>query len=203
MMKRGAVLAIFCGLLTTAVTPATAQMFRWIDEHGHVHYGTGLDGVPERYRSQATPVGSVNSAPAAEPAAMPRSSTTPETVIRFTPGKHIVVDVTINGSTNAKLYLDTGAGSTLISPRVLAAAGVSLSRGQRAVTRGVAAGTDVDVMVVPVESLEVGEAKVGRMLVTSYDMSIPDVDGLLGQDFLARFNVHIDPGNGVVKLTPK
>ena len=78
-----------------------------------------------------------------------------------------------------------------------------LSRGRRSVTRGVASDTNVDVTMVPIESLEVGEAKVGRMVVTSYDMSMSEVDGLLGQDFLAKFHVNIDPTNGVVKLTPK
>jgi hypothetical protein len=85
----------------------------------------------------------------------------------------------------------------------VAAAGVPLTRGRRGVTRGVASDTNVDVMMVPIDSLEVGEAKVGRMVVSSYDMSMSDVDGLLGQDFLAKFNVNIDPTNGVVKLTPK
>jgi hypothetical protein len=41
------------------------------------------------------------------------------------------------------------------------------------------------------------------MMVSSYEMHMPDVDGLLGQDFLARFNVQIDPAAGTVKLSPK
>ncbi|HEY3067171.1 MAG TPA: retropepsin-like aspartic protease, partial [Methylomirabilota bacterium] len=162
----------------------------------------GLQSVPERYRERATPLGLTNSPVSSTPAVSTTTSSA-ETVIRFTPGKHIVVDARINGTASAKLYLDTGAGGTLISPRVLAAAGVPLSRGRRGVTRGVASDTNVDVMMVSIDSLEVGEAKVGRMVVSSYDMSMSEVDGLLGQDFLAKFNVNIDPTNGVVKLTPK
>lgn len=202
-MKRSAVLALALGLLAAGSHPAPAQILRWIDDAGHAHYADGLDNVPERYRARARPVGLMNSPVSATPDTSGASAPTSETIIHFTPGRHIVVEARINGSATAKLYLDTGAGGTLISPRVLAAAGVSLSRGQRAVTRGVASGTDVDVMVVPVESIEVGQAKVERMLVSSYDMSMPDVDGLLGQDFLSRFHVNIDPANGVVKLTPK
>jgi hypothetical protein len=48
----------------------------------------------------------------------------------------------------------------------------------------------------------VGEARVGRMQVASYDVSGAG-DGLLGRDFLDRFNVTIDSTNGVVTLSPK
>jgi len=202
-MKRGAVAALLFTVLAGSFDPALAQIIRWVDDDGHSHYAEGLQSVPERYRDRATPVGLSNSPVSSTPATSAAAATSAETIIRFTPGKHIIVDARINGSASAKLYLDTGAGGTLISPRVLAAAGVPLSRGRRSVTRGVASDTNVDVTMVPIESLEVGEAKVGRMVVTSYDMSMSEVDGLLGQDFLAKFHVNIDPTNGVVKLTPK
>ena len=48
------------------------------------------------------------------------------------------------------------------------------------------------------DSLEVGEARVGRMQVASYDVAGAG-DGLLGRDFLDRFSVNIDSANGVVK----
>ena len=201
-MQRGAVLALLFTVLAGSGDPALAQFVRWIDDEGHAHYAEGLQSVPERYRDRATPLGLTNSPVSSSPAPITPAPGS-VTVIKFTPGKHIVVEARINGSTSAKLYLDTGAGGTLISPRVLAAAGVPLTRGRRSVTRGVASDSSVDVMMVPIDSLEVGEAKVGRMVVSSYDMSMSEVDGLLGQDFLAKFNVNIDPTNGVVKLTPK
>jgi gag-polyprotein putative aspartyl protease/Domain of unknown function (DUF4124) len=190
-------------LLAGTAPPAEAQFFRWTDERGVTHYTEGLDSVPERHRGGATPLGYRN-APSSPSDATPQPPRGAETVIRFTPGRHIVVNARVNGSTSAKLILDTGAGSTLISPRVLAAAGVSLTRGTVAArTRGVASGTDVDIQLVQIDSLSVGDVHSGRMLVSSYEMHMPDVDGLLGQDFLARFNVQIDPGAGIVKLSPK
>jgi hypothetical protein len=81
---------------------------------------------------------------------------------------------------------------------------VSLTRDTRTGrTRGIAKDVEVDVTQVVVESLEVGEARVGQLVVSAYDMEMPDADGLLGQDFLARFNVSIDPAQGIVKLVPK
>lgn len=196
-------LAVVALLVAGTADPAPAQFFRWTDERGNVHYGEGLDSVPERYRSSAVPLGYRN-APAPSTGSTQAASATPETVIRFTPGRHIVVDARVNDATTARLILDTGAGSTLLSPRVLAAAGASLTRGTVAArTRGVASGAEVDVQLVQIDSIAVGEARVGRMVVSAYDMNMPDVDGLLGQDFLARFNVQIDPAQGVVKLSPK
>ena len=202
--------ALFLGLVVAVVvaaSPATslAQFYRWVDERGVPHYVEGIDNVPQRYRSVAVPLAMRNRPTPAAPA--PGSSTDPagaETVIRFVPGRHIIVDARINDSAPVKLILDTGAAGTLISPRALAAAGVSLTRGTRVgKTRGVAKDVEVEVTQVAIDSLEVGGARVGRMLVSSYDMDVQDAEGLLGQDFLGNFNVNIDSGSGVVKLVKK
>jgi predicted aspartyl protease len=204
--------ALFLGLVIAAVLSvgpraALAQYYRWIDENGSAHYAEGIDNVPPRYRSVAVPLGLRNSpAPAAPtPGAAPQvGSGSAPTEIRFVPGKHIVVDARINGGPTVKLILDTGAGGTLISPRALAASGVSLTRGTRVGrTRGVAKDAEVEVTHVAIDSLEVGGARVGRMVVSSYEMDMTDVEGLLGQDFLRNFNVTIDSNEGVVRLVKK
>jgi len=60
------------------------------------------------------------------------------------------------------------------------------------------------VQFVIVDSLEVGDAKVGRMSVGAYNLPTTDVgDGLLGRDFLDQFNVSIDSAKGTVTLSPK
>jgi hypothetical protein len=201
---RRAALGTLTGLVVLVVLlavpfPAAAQFLRWTDDKGHAHYTEGLDNVPERYRAAAEPLGLTNRPP--EP--VPPGGIEPargETILHFTPGRHIVVQVRINGTTTANMILDTGAGSTLIHPRALRAAGVSLDRGQRAVTRGVVAGAREHTVKVVVDSLELGEARVGRMWVTAYDMGWGDEVGLLGQDFLRHFNVTIDAGRGIVRI---
>lgn len=204
-MVRGLVLVFVVAAVIASPRDSFAQFYRWLDERGTAHYAEGIDNVPQRYRATATPLGLRNSAApsSAAPGSTAEAAGT-ETVIRFVPGRHIIVDATINGSARAKLILDTGAGATLISPRALAAAGVSLSRGTRmGKSRGIAKDAEVDVLQVAIDSLEVGGARVGRMLIASYDMDMPEVEGLLGQDFLGQFNVNIDPSAGVVKLTRK
>lgn len=208
MIARMRRLACLAALLAIALPPtvARAEFYRWVDEKGTAHYAEGIDNVPLRYRATAVPL-SLRNTPAAStagPATGAAATIDADTLVRFVPGRHIIVDARINGGSTVKLILDTGAANTLISPRALAAAGVSLARDGRAVrTRGIARDASVEVHRVTIDSLEVGSARVGRMLVSSYDMDMQDVEGLLGQDFLGHFNVSIDPGAGVVKLTKK
>lgn len=192
-------------LLLLPVTPVAAQIYRWVDDQGNSHYTEGLDRIPERFRSRAVQLGFRNDpAPAAsQPAPRSRDAGPPGgTMIRYRPGERIMVDVRLNGRTSARLLLDTGADRTLINPRSLIAAGVQLNR---AVARGEMQGvTGKDsVLYVVLDSLEIGEARVSRIPVAAYEMGSAETDGLLGRDFLDRFNVSIDAARGVVTLTPR
>ncbi len=206
----------FAALATLAPLPAAAEIFRYTDTAGVPHYVEGIDSVPQEFRARAVPM---RLPPPSAPAVMPPASTpgrpgaalgasgpvasAPKggTAIKYAPGKPIMVDVRINGSTTANLLLDTGADTTMINPRVLVAAGASVSRpvGTTRVT-GVAGSDNVN--FVTIDSLEVGEARAGRMHVASYDVTGAG-DGLLGRDFLDRFTVNIDSTNGIVTLSPK
>jgi predicted aspartyl protease len=186
-------------LVSGAAGPGAAQTYRWTDEGGTTYFVEGIDNVPPRYRSQAVQIGPRNK-PAPEPAAAVKN----EAVIRFKPGRQIVVEAQVNGSASCRLLLDTGAAHTLINPRVLRAAGVSLTRGTLSgKARGVAKDAEIDVQGVMVDSLEVGGARVTRLMVAAYDMEYSEADGLLGMDFLGRFDVSIDTAAGIVKLAPK
>lgn len=192
--------------LTLAGAPLSAavaaEIYRYADESGTPHYVDGLQNVPERYRANATPIGLRNSPPAPAGSAPAGDTASGSTVVRFSPGQRITVDATVNGSTATRLLLDTGADQTLISPRVLAAAGVSLTRGATAgQVRGVTGSADVQGVVI--DSLEVGEARVDRLTVIAHEMDQPGIDGLLGRDFLEQFNVTIDSSQGVVTIAPK
>jgi predicted aspartyl protease len=205
VMSRALVLGLVIAVgVALGPSPALAQFYRWVDERGTAHYAEGIDNVPQRYRSTAVPLSMRNSPAPAAPAPGATQTASAPTEIRFVPGRHIIVDARINNGPNVKLILDTGAGGTLISPRALAASGVSLTRGTRVGrTRGIAKDAEVEVTQVAIDSLEVGGARVGRMVVSSYDMDMTDVEGLLGQDFLGHFNVTIDSNEGVVTLTKK
>lgn len=121
------------------------------------------------------------------------------TVIPFTPGRPIYVEVGVNGRTRARLVLDTGADSTVIAPSVLRAAGLSFTG--HSTIRGVTGQATVEVY--EVASLEVGNSRVGPLKVLAHGAADPTADGLLGRDFLDRFTVTIDNAAGRVTLSPK
>jgi hypothetical protein len=192
------VLALWCP------SSSDAQIYRWVDERGVPHYAEGIDSVPDRYRATAVPLGMRNAPPSGPIGSSEgKAAASGTTTIKFPPGQRIMVDVTINGSGEAILMLDTGADRTLISPRALQAAGVQISAPVASGQIMGATGSE-RIQFVVVESLAVGEAKVGRMPVGAHNLPTTDVgDGLLGRDFLDQFKVSIDSAKGTVTLSPK
>ena len=199
-MRRAALLVALL-LVLRWPAPAAAQIYRWVDESGVPHFADGIDSVPGPYRAKAVPLGIKNApaSPAPPPGARPASG---ETSIRFVPGQRIHVDVRVNGNAEAKLLLDTGSDKTIISPRALQAAGVRIA-GPTTTAEVAGATGSAQMQFVVVDSLEVGEARVGRMTVGSQNVPVDGVDGVLGRDFLDQFNVNIDSSKGVVTLSPK
>jgi len=203
-MRRAVAVGLVLGVLLTGLPGrGHAQIYRYTDERGQNHYVDGLENVPERHRTTASPLG-LRNAPTPAPTSAPAAARTAGvTVVKYTPGQRIMVDVKINGDFTAQLLLDTGADRTMISPRTLQAAGVAIRRPVGTGTITGATGTDrIDYVVV--DSLEVGEARVGRMPVGSYELPGTGAgDGLLGRDFLDQFKVTVDAAKGEVHLSPK
>ena len=197
-MRRFVVLAL-AALLGTWGGPsvAWAQVFRWIDGDGIIHYSQGIESVPPRFRDVAVIIGYDRPAPP------PPAETAPLGIgrVQFTPGQPIMVKVRINDATPATLMLDTGATRTVISPRVLETGGVSYRDAQRGSIRGVTG--EAQVLAVRVDSIEANGARYGPLLVVSHDTGFNQGDGLLGRDFLDHFSVNIDNAAGIVTLTPK
>jgi hypothetical protein len=207
-MRRILAAALALSAVLIAWPPAArAQIYRYVDEQGQAYYVDGIQNVPERFRRGATPL-SLRNSPAAPASTAPASDAggaarpSGAAVIKYTPGQRIIVDVKINGSFTTKLLLDTGADRTMISPRTLQAAGVTITKPVATGQITGATGTDkIDYVVV--DSLEVGEARVGKMPVGSYELAGDGGEGLLGRDFLDQFKVTMDAAAGEVHLAPK
>ena len=203
MMRPGALALI----LTLVTAPAIAEIVKYTDDSGTNHYVEGIESVPQQYRARAVPLGMSNDGTTAPPrgAAADVAKTTPSVkggaTIRYAPGQRIMVNATVNGSTSAQLLLDTGADRTMINPRVLAAAGVSLARAVGSATVSGVGGSQ-EMQFVTINSLDVAGATVGRLNVAAHGIDGAG-DGLLGRDFLDQFSVNIDSAKGVVTLTPK
>ncbi|HXJ80064.1 MAG TPA: aspartyl protease family protein [Candidatus Methylomirabilis sp.] len=196
-------LGLLFSLSMGAPSSASAQIaiYRWIDADGDLHYSQGIDSVPVPLRGRAVVIGYDRPA---EPMAPP-SAASPLGAgqVRFTPGEPIMVTARLNDAGSARLMLDTGATRTLISPAVLSALGVSQANAPRASLKGVTGEAEAD--VVKIDSIEVGGAKFGPLLVIAHDTGFGPLrgDGLLGRDYLDNFTVLIDNAAGMVTLTPK
>jgi hypothetical protein len=180
-----------------------AQVYRWKDAQGIFHYTNALERVPESYRSQLGPLPSVSVSPGTPDEITP-SPATPATVttrIPYTPGAPILVSARIDGTGPLTLILDTGADRTMVAPQALSRLGIATINSPRAEIKSVT-GT-AQAYVVPVASIEIGEAKAGPLRIIAHDGDLKTADGLLGRDFLAHFTVTIDAKERFVTLVPK
>jgi len=195
----------FCNLtiliLTCMLLPglALAGIYYWVDDQGIQYYTTRLENIPEPYRSKAVLL-PLPTSPPVPPEITPRPSPKGLTKIPFTPGSPVLVSAKINDAGPITLILDTGADRTLVAPSALSSLGISTENALRGVLKGVTGANHAD--AVWVNSVEVGEAKVGPLLIVAHDADLKGADGLLGRDFLANFNVTIDVKEGVVTLVP-
>jgi len=194
-MRLGGVMALALALILAV--PALAQVYRWEDERGTLHFTNTRERVPEPERAQMPPP--PPTPPAAAEPVLARSSTL--TRIPFSPGDAILVSARIGGAGPVTLILDTGADRTMVAPAVLSRIGVSVADIARAEIRGVTGTSQGDVVLVP--SVEVGEAKVGPLRIVALDADLKKADGLLGRDFLEHFTVTIDARERMVTLVPK
>jgi predicted aspartyl protease len=87
----------------------------------------------------------------------------------------------------------------MIAPQTLSALGVDLRASRPARVMGVTGSAEA--VYVMLESLEVGEARVGPIEVLAHHPNMPQGEGLLGRDFLDRFNLNIDARERLVVLS--
>jgi hypothetical protein len=196
MLGRTTAFILICVLLPGL---ALAEIYYWVDDQGIQYYTTRLESIPEPYRSKAVLLPLPTSPPV--PPELERSPA-PQgvTKVPFTPGSPVLVSAKINGAGPVTLILDTGSDRTLVAPAALQRLGVSTEDAPRGILKGVTGTSYVE--AVWVQSLEVGEARVGPLLIIVHNADLKEADGLLGRDFLANFNVTIDSKEKVVTLAP-
>jgi len=127
----------------------------------------------------------------------------PGTVLANVPlsrsGNQFIVTASLDGRREIRLLIDTGASVTIVAPKVLEGLGYNLG-GQKG--RFSTANGEVDAPLVGVQSLAVGEQLVSPITVGAIALSRPvePVDGLLGMDFLQKFEFSLDQRRGVLEL---
>ena len=120
-----------------------------------------------------------------------------------TTGSMVFVPALVNGL-NARLLLDTGAGKTIIRPQLAQLAGIEPGREAPLAQITVAGGGQLSVPLVRAGTLSINEAAVLAIEIGVYEVvpDLPDVDGILGSDYLSHFTVTIDRQKGTLLLVP-
>lgn len=197
-------------LLALAPGPARAEIYRWTDAEGRVHFTEDLSRVPPEQRGAARAgaaaprsdrVQTYETPPAARaPATARRAAGRPGRVHQVPverAGNAMVVPVRLNGRTVAPFLLDTGASYVLVPARVAEEAGIETGPGTRTLSFQTANGV-VEQPVVTLDSVELGTARAEQVAAAISDrIEI----GLLGLSFFNRFTYQIDAAAGLVTLT--
>jgi len=207
-----AIAALTLGALGLALAaPAVAEIYRWVDGDGRLHFTTDLSKVPpaQRGRSEAEarrreaedPVQRHRSHDVTPPArrAPTRASGHKRThTIKVAPGTTMRAMVRLNDALDAPFVLDTGASDVVIPRAVADRLGIRPGPDGLTMQYRTANGV-VESPVVMLRSVSLGGARVENVPASISD-SLPI--GLLGMSYFHHFHYEIDSVNGVVHLTP-
>jgi clan AA aspartic protease (TIGR02281 family) len=176
----------------------SADIFRWVDDQGIVHFADNLQNVPESYRSKVTRTKTEPLPPAPIPAPPEKSS------ISFQKkGELMTVQATLNERAAATLVVDTGASYTVISQATARELEIDLEKNHPTLPFQTANGI-IQAPLVSIQSIEIGGMLLRDVKVAVHDI-FPDagIAGLLGLNFLGQFRFDIDNKNGVMHLEKK
>jgi len=196
-------LSYVLGLLT--LTPAYAEIYKWVDRAGRVHFTDTTAGIPPEYRDRTEEKTNTTPGPQRPQTILPRFSVAPppastsyEVPLRRE-GNAMLVDAVVDGTMPVHLLLDTGAELTVLSTAI--ARSLALNLNEAAIMPLRSASGVFFAPLVKVQSITVGNAAVDEVEVIVHDAT-PGLDGLLGMSFLDNFLVTISGSDRRLILTP-
>ncbi len=197
-------------LWLAAAAVSHAEVYRWVEASGELHFTTELHEVPAQQRgaaergaaSRAATSGTLSRASAAPAlAAASRRSSAASSVYTVEVGRagtSMIVPVRLNDRVTAPFLIDTGATDVLLPQAVAEELGIRIGPDTRRVRYATANGV-VEHPVVTLESVDLGGARVeGVPASVSPSLSV----GLLGLSFFNHFTYEIDAAQGLVRLRP-
>ena len=172
-------LALIAGLCALAVLGGAvqAEIYRWVDERGSMHFADNLHSVPPQYRAQLHTLDD-QLPPTPQPHLIPLENA----------AQGFVVQASVNDQTTVRLVLDTGATSTVLAPRVVHGLGIPIRTDppvQVHTANGVVEAGWAEGVVI-----EVGGRRSAPLNVIVHD-AVPGADGLLGMNYLGAYRVEI------------
>ena len=213
LLHKGVLVTALIALGLFCTSAAQAEIFKWKDESGRLHFAQDLNHVPSRYRAQAKS-GVVDTKkgpaiqryqPAAAPSPSKRSAGSASSnqggsgkvhKIRVErAGSTMRVNVRLNDSVTAPFYVDTGASDVVMPEWVAKELGLDLE-GARTAYYGTANGT-IQQTLVTLDSVQLGGARAENVPAS---ISTSMNTGLLGLSFFNHFRYRVDPGSGTITL---
>lgn len=177
-----------------------ADIYRWVDDKGVVHFSDNLYNIPQKYRQNITqikakepPAGPQSKAPSLDKASVPLQKK----------GAVVIVPVTLNERAEGQFVVDTGASYTMISRAVAKDLAIELDQKLPTMPFQTANGV-VQAPLVRLDSIEVGGLQIRNLTAAVHDV-FPDtgISGLLGLNFLSNFRLDIDTEGSVLHLERK
>jgi clan AA aspartic protease (TIGR02281 family) len=192
-------------ILMALALPASAEMYKWVDEKGTVHFTDDISSIPEKYRegaeeretSKGTPEQEVREKPAPAPA---EKSSEPEGFEVNLVRRHELwlSEVTLNNRLRSLFIVDTGASFTVINSQMAKELGISIDETTPFMPIYTASQL-IFTPLVALKSIRVGKAEVENIDVLIHNLP-SNAAGLLGNSFLNKFRVVLDSAQGKMTL---
>ena len=192
-------------LLGLADTAGGAEIYRWIDESGAMHFTQSLEQVPPRYRKDARESARKSEARSdrvqiyTTPAAPAVSRTGRDGTLRipFQRYGHLMkVDVKLNDHLKVPFLIDTGASGVALPAHLADDLGIRVGPKTPRIFVSTANGV-TKVPIVMLRSVELGGARVEGLRATLN----PNLEiGLLGGSFFNNFVYGVDAAASVITL---
>ena len=191
-------------LVTLIASPASADVYSWVDAQGSLHFSDDLGSVPAAQQTAARSVvvaardtrWNVMDSRATVPARSTSSSRSHVVRLEKT-GLQMQVRALLNDSVEARLVVDTGAMMNSIPRSLVEKLGIRIdARTPRIQVSGITG----KAQLAPVVTLR--NLRVGTAVVEAVEMVVLDsLDiGLLGMSFFNHFRVLTDPVRGTITL---
>ncbi len=184
-------------ILIALALPASAEMYKWVDEKGTVHFTDDISSIPEKYREDVeerkTPKGTAVQELKERPTSSPMlKASEPEgmEVNLWRRGELWMAEVVLNGKVRQNFVVDTGASFTLISKEAAKELGLTIDE----TTPFIPIASVSSVILTPLvtlKSVRAGRAELENVDALIYTMPSGQ-DGLLGNSFLNKFKVVLD-----------
>ncbi len=206
------ILILSCALFCLLLSPASAEIYKWVDKSGQTHYTGDLSQVPPDQRpsakqgaedqkakpSKIQTFNKLDKSPSKKSSSSSSSSAPGKThKIRVKKASGAMyVRVNLNDSVSTTLHVDTGASIVVITAATARELELTIDENTPMANFSTANGV-IRQPIVMLESVQMGSARAENVQAVVSDRM---GTGLLGLSFFNSFNYSIDSENGLITL---